>query len=100
MARTPAKTSAGPPEGGPRVILLTGLEVTRKQAAALQYLKQADPDFMDFDAETLDGAHVSADQALSAVATVPFGQGKKVVVVRDTQQMDAEEQKRDRKSVV
>lgn len=76
------------------MILLTGLEAASKQAVALEYLRQADPEFADFDAETLDGAHITADQALSAVGTVPFGKGKKVVLVRDTQQLDAEEQKR------
>lgn len=94
MARTSTKAALAPPEGGARVILLTGLEAARKQAAVLQYVKQADPDFADFDAETLDGAQITADHALSSVGTVPFGQGKKVVVVRDTQQLDAEEQKR------
>ncbi|MCX6366667.1 MAG: DNA polymerase III subunit delta [Armatimonadetes bacterium] len=82
------------PEGPPRVILLTGMESDRKHAEALLFLKQADPDFADFDAETLDGSHVKADQVLGAVGTVPFGSGKKVVVLRDTQQLDAEDQKR------
>lgn len=82
------------PEGPARVVLLTGLEAERKQAEALGYLKQADPDFADFDAEQLDAAHASAEQILGAVGTVPFGQGKKVVLVRDTQQLDTEDQKR------
>ncbi|MBB6052423.1 DNA polymerase III subunit delta [Armatimonas rosea] len=97
MARTPAKPKAREserPDGPSRVILLTGLEAERKQAEALEYLKQADPDFADFDAETLDGSHASAEQVLGAVGTVPFGNGKKVVLLRDTQQLDTEEQKR------
>jgi len=94
VARVAKKELAGPPEGGPRVVLITGLEAERKHHAALEYLKQADPDFADFDAEQLDGAHASAEQVLGAVGTVPFGSGKKVVLLRDTQQLDTEEQKR------
>nr|WP_309685471.1 DNA polymerase III subunit delta [Armatimonas sp.] len=99
MARISTKVATKPkpqerPEGAPRVILITGLEAERKQAEALLYLKQADPEFADFDAETLDSTHASADQVLGAVGTVPFGNGKKVVLLRDTQQLDAEEQKR------
>lgn len=95
MARPPTKSKPQErPEGAPRVILLTGLEADRKHAEALACLKHADPDFADFDAETLDGAHASAEQVLGAVGTVPFGNGKKVVLLRDTQQLDAEEQKR------
>ena len=53
-----------------------------------------DGDFADFDAETLDGNAATAELILSSVATAPFGTGKKVVLVRDSQQLDLDEQKK------
>lgn len=91
-AKAPA---VGPPEGGPRVVLLTGQEAGRKHAEALALVTKAvDPEFTDFDSEIMNGAVVTAERALSGVATVPLGVGKRVVLVRDTQQMEGEEQKR------
>jgi DNA polymerase III delta subunit len=92
--RSAVKTSAAP-EGEARVVLLTGSEAGRKSAEAQRLLTEAaDETFADFDAETLDGATATAERVLSGVATVPLGAGKRVVLVRDTQQMEAEEQKR------
>lgn len=83
------------PDGDARVVLFTGGEQRRKVAEAeSRFTRAADPDFADFDAEMLDGNNATADGILSAVATVPLGSGKKVVLVRDTQQLDTEEQKR------
>lgn len=97
-AKPPAKKAVeltGPPEGGPRVFLLVGPEAGRKIAEARRLLESAvDPDFADFDAETMDGGQATGDRVLGAVSTVPLGMGKRVALVRDTQQMDAEEQKR------
>jgi DNA polymerase III subunit delta len=100
-AEKPAKTTAAKkatlerPEGPARVILLTGAESGRKLAEAQRLLKEAvDESFADFDAETLDGDNATADRALAGVATVPLGEGRRAVLIRDTQQMDAEEQKR------
>lgn len=92
--RAPAKAAAERPEGPARVVLLTGAAADRKNAEVQQALLAADPDFADFDTEVMDGDNASAERILGAVATVPFGSGRRVVVVRDTQQMDAEEQKR------
>ncbi len=96
--KPPAKKAAeltGPPEGGPRVFLLIGPEAGRKIAEARRLFDNAvDPDFADFDGETMDGGQATGDRVLGAVATVPLGIGKRVALVRDTQQMDAEEQKR------
>jgi DNA polymerase III delta subunit len=79
----------------PRVFLLTGQETARKNLEA-QRLFQAQVDELsaDFDAETMDGNTATAERVLGGVCTAPFGEGKRVVLVRDTQQMDAEEQKR------
>ncbi len=90
--KTPAPVR---PEGDARVVLFTGGEQRRKVKEAEQRLVQAaDPEFADFDGETLDGGNATADGILSAVATIALGRGKKVVLVRDVQQLDAEEQKR------
>ena len=92
---TAAKRPAGSGSGDARVYLLTGSEAGRKHAEAQALVARfVDPDFADFDAETLDGNATTAEQALSAAATVPMGSGRKAVLVRDTQQMDAEQQKR------
>ena len=57
----PAKKSA-PVEGPVRTILITGSETARKTAEANALLKaNTDPDFHDFDAELLDGAHSGGD---------------------------------------
>jgi DNA polymerase III delta subunit len=77
------------------VFLIVGTESGKKSAEAQAMLDRAvDKDFADFDAEVMDGAGLAAERPLSAAATVPLGAGKRVVLVRDTQQMDAEEQKR------
>jgi len=90
----PAKKPV-PIEGPVRIILITGSEAARKTAEANALLTaNTDPDFLDFDAELLDGATVTADRVLSAVAQVPMGGMRRVALVRDTQQMDGEEQKR------
>lgn len=90
-----AAAPAGPPPGGARVVLLVGQEAGRKHSEALALLqKNVDPDYADFDAETMTGGATTAERALSGVATVPLGTGKRVVLVRDTQQMETEDQKR------
>lgn len=91
---TKAKAEAAP-EGPTRVFLLVGAESGRKAAEAQRLLNDAvDESFADFDAETMDGNIATSDRILSAVATVPLGEKKRGVLVKDTQQMDAEEQKR------
>ena len=90
-----AKAELVAPPGPPRVYLLTGNDSGKKKTAAQRLLDDAaDRDFADFDAETLDGATTTADRVLSNVSTFPLGTGKRVVLVRDTNQMDTEEQKR------
>jgi len=76
------------------VILVTGADSDRKADSVSRLAAVIDSDFADFDLETLDGAAATAETVLSAASTVPFGGGRRVVVVRDTQQMDPEEQKR------
>lgn len=77
------------------VVLLTGAEAARKSAEAERLLAEAvDADWADFDRETLEGSAAIADRILSAAATVPMGTGRRAVLVRDTQQMEAEEQRR------
>lgn len=83
------------PSGPARVLLITGNDSGKKKAEANRLLMEAaDADFADFDSEIMDGSHATADRALSAVATFPLGGKKKVVLVRDVNQMDVEEQKR------
>jgi DNA polymerase III delta subunit len=90
-----AAATKADPSGPARVILLTGSEADRKTAHANRLVAESvDPDFADFDAETLDGNTVTADRILAGVSMPPIGIGKRVVYIRDTQQMDAEEQKR------
>lgn len=90
-----ASKAVAPPSGPPRVLLITGSDAAKKTAEANRLLhSNADESFADFDAETLDGASAQAERALAGVAMVPLGNGKKVVLIRDTQQMEAEEQKR------
>jgi len=90
-----SKAPAGNAAGDARVVLLTGSEAGPKIAEAQRLQRDAaDETFADFDAETLDGATTTADRILSGVATVPLGDGRRVVLVRDTQQMEADEQKR------
>lgn len=95
MANKQKPRETTPAGAGERVVLLTGAEAGRKQAAAEALLgEQVDPDWTDFDSETMDGAAATAERVLGGVGTVPFGQKRRVVLVRDTQQMDGEEQKR------
>lgn len=95
---TPRKSAAKPaerPDGPARVVLFTGPDSSKKLAEAQRRMAEAiDSDFADFDAEALDGNGSSAELILSSVATVPIGAGKKVVLVRDAQQLDLEEQKK------
>lgn len=93
-AASPARGVAAD-SGEARVFLLTGPEAGRKSAEAQALAtRHADADFADFDVETIDGGAATADRVLAAAATYPLGAGKRVVLVRDTQQMEAEEQKR------
>lgn len=78
-----------------RVYLLTGSETGRKKAEAqVMTARWVDSDFADFDSESLDGNTATADLILGGAAGVPMGEGKRVVLVRDAQQMDADEQKK------
>ena len=91
--KSPAKAPIEAPTG--RVILLTGSASAAKTVEANRIIADnVDPDYLDFDSEALDGSTVTAERILSAVSSVPLGRGKRVVYVRDTQQMDAEEQRR------
>ena len=96
-----AKGKTAPPgaaeSGGglARVILLTGVEAARKSAEAERLLREAvDADWADFDAETLDGNTATVDRILAAAGTIPMGVGRRAVLVRDTQQMEPDEQRR------
>jgi DNA polymerase III delta subunit len=101
---TAAKKAAAaiPDDGIVRVILITGTEASRKNAEANALVKaNVDPNFADFDSETLDGGATAADKALSpadralsAVSMVPFGTGRRVVLLKDAQQLDDSEQKK------
>jgi DNA polymerase III delta subunit len=100
-ANTAAPASdAAATAGAERVVLLVGPEPGRKWAEAEALLaRHAAGDWADFDSEILDGGGdaATADRVLAGVATAPLGGpegGRRVVVVRDTQQMDADEQKR------
>ncbi|MBC8139044.1 MAG: DNA polymerase III subunit delta [Fibrella sp.] len=103
-ATTVAKKTAPAPvtDGIIRVVLLTGTEAGRKTAEANALAKaHADPTFADFDVETLDGGAPKNDRAvpiseraLSSVAMVPMGEGRRIVILRDAQQIDDSEQKR------
>jgi DNA polymerase III delta subunit len=89
------KAASPPATAAANVVLITGAEAGRKQSAADALLREhAAADWADFDAETLDGDTALAERILSGVATVPLGEGKRAVLVRDTQQMDPEEQRK------
>jgi DNA polymerase III delta subunit len=102
MPRNPAPPKSGastalsgPPSLEARVVLLTGPESGRKLAEVESLVrKAADESYADFDVETVGGGSMTAERVLSGVSTAPYGAGKRVLVLRDTQQMDAEEQKR------
>ena len=80
---------------GECVVLLTGAEAAKKTRESHRIAQSAaDPDFADFDIDTLDGSTSAAERILSGAATAPFGRGRRVVLVRDTQQMDEAEQKK------
>lgn len=94
MAAKPS-AKAAPPSGEGRVILLTGAEAGRKTAEAERLLRAAVADeWLDFDSETVDGNTVTAERILAGVGIAPLGGTRRAVLVRDTQQMDSEEQKR------
>ncbi len=89
--------AASPDDNGAKVLafLLTGPESGRKNVETQNLVKKyVDAEFADFDADTIDGATATADRVLGGAATVPLGAGKRVVLVRDTQQMDTDEQKK------
>ena len=93
--RAKTRTEAKAPAGHAPVILITGVEAARKNAEAAALVeKHVAADWADFDAETLDGAAATAEHALSGVATVPMGEGRRVVLVRNTEQMEPDEQRR------
>lgn len=95
VGAAPAASDAEATGGAPRVLLLTGADGARKSAEARRLLlAHVDADFADFDSETLDGNTATADRVLAAASLAPFGSGGRAVWVRDTQQMDAEEQRR------
>ena len=78
-----------------RVLLFTGPQSEQKIKEAQRVLAEnVDADFADFDAETLDGATTSTERVLAAVSIMPFGTGKRTVLVRDAQQLSDEDQKR------
>ena len=95
---TPIKETMPPPPTSPetaRIFLLTGAEPAKKNAEVQRLVQKAvDDSFADFDVETMTGNTATAERILSAAGTVPLGEGSRVVVVRDTQQMESEEQKR------
>src|SRR4051812_14599224 len=96
-SRASAASKPAPPPPAPgeeRVVLLTGAEAGRKHAYAESLLKEkVAPDGQDCDSEIMDGTTAAADRILSGVASAPMGEGRRAVLVRDTQQMTAEEQK-------
>ena len=97
MARKPVAKSADSVASveDARVYLLTGTESGRKKSEANALIARfADADFADFDTETLSGDAATAAQILGGAAGVPMGKGRRVVLVRDTQQMEADEQKK------
>ena len=103
MARTDKPTTKSkavekaddPVPSEPRVFLITGQESGRKSAEAQRLLTASvDADFADFDAETMDGNVASAERVLGGASSAPIGTGKRVVLVRDTQQMETDDQKR------
>jgi|GEM_PF-1355484 DNA polymerase III, delta subunit len=94
-SRSATTGSSGSASATVRVYLLTGSETGRKTSEARALIERhVDPDFVDFDAETVDGNGATADRILSAAGTVALGGGRRAVLVRDTQQMETEEQKR------
>lgn len=95
--KAPAAPKATAPlgSGSDSVVLIVGAEASRKTREAHQIAsKAADSDFADFDIDTLDGSTSAAERILSGAATAPLGIGRRVVLVRDTQQMDEAEQKK------
>lgn len=89
-----AKDTASRPEGPVRVVLITGADPQRKQAQIETLLKEADTDFADFDIEAMDPDSATAERMLSGVSTVPFGSGRRIVLVKEIHRLDTDEQKR------
>lgn len=77
-----------------RVVLITGTAGSKKNQALTELMSRVDPEFIDFDSETISGRSAAIDQILSGVSTVPFGDGKRIVVVTHTEQLDDATQKK------
>lgn len=57
--------------------------MTRQQAVAAITRRFLDPDFADFDLDTMNASNLDAGRALGAWRTVPLGSPRRVVVVRN-----------------
>jgi DNA polymerase-3 subunit delta len=86
-------TPEASPDGLYRVYLFTG-EVDARRSTAIDALiaKAVSPDDAAFDLEKLDGGEVTAERVLTAVSTLPFGSGRKVVVVDRVDKMSPTDQ--------
>ena len=70
-----------------RVYALHGEEDKLKDEAVTALVKHlVDPDFMDFDLESLNADSASSETILSAAGQIPFGSERRVVVVRGMEQ--------------
>ena len=77
------------------VYLFTGEADSRRDAEVKKLIAQfINPDFEAFDLEKFDGDIANAEQILSAVATVPFGSARKVVIVDRVDRLNADNQSR------
>lgn len=83
------------PEIGEKVYLFSG-QVDSRRATMVDAIvkKMIVPEFETFDLEKFDGDSTTADAILSAVATLPFGSPRKVVVVDRVDRLDAGDQAR------
>lgn len=52
------------------------------------------PEFADFDLEVIDGEHATADRVAAGLQIAPFGPGRRVVLLRFANKMNADEQRR------
>lgn len=93
--KPPASPRAKGASEAPVVYLLSGAEAQRKQAEVLALTRRhVAADWADFDIDSLDGQAATAERILSGAATVPLGGNKRVVLVRDAQQMEPDEQRK------
>jgi len=80
---------------GARAYLLRGDDEFQKRQALDELLKSlVAEEFADFDLEEIEAAAATCDRVITGLNVPPFGPGRRVVLVRFANKMDAEQQER------